>query len=378
MRKLKASGNELVALGALDARCDFFAGYPITPSSEVMHNISVTFPSEGRMFIQMEDEIAAICAALGASMSGVKAMTNTSGPGLALKSEQIGYAHMAEIPLVIVNVMRGGPSTGLPTRTSQGDILFVRNPTPGDVRSIVLIPGTTEECYTETIRAFNLAERFMQPVILLLDETLGHTARDVSLDDLEDVKKTLVSRKINNRGDYQPYNVKDDEPAVLNPFFTDQPYHITGLTHDQTGFPTENAILCQKLVDRQFRKIDANLDKIEKYKKFRIDDADYLIVCYGSVSLAAHEAVNRLREEEMRVGMFRPLTLWPSPEKRMSELAKKFDPQNVLVIEMNKGQYLREVERCMRNRPQFLSKVNGRPISPLDIVEKLREMHHGV
>ncbi|TRZ51596.1 2-oxoacid:acceptor oxidoreductase subunit alpha [bacterium] len=378
MRKLKASGNELVALGALDARCNFFAGYPITPSSEVMHNISVTFPSDGRMFIQMEDEIAAICAALGASMSGVKAMTNTSGPGLALKSEQIGYAHMAEIPLVIVNVMRGGPSTGLPTRTSQGDILFARAPTPGDVKTIVLTPGTTEECYTETIRAFNLAERFMQPVILLLDETLGHTARDVSLDDLEDIEKTLVNRKINNRGDYQPYNVKDDEPAVLNPFFTGQPYHITGLTHDQTGFPTENAILCQKLIDRQFKKIDANLDKIEKYKKYWVDDADYLIICYGSVSLAAREAINRMRTEEIKVGMFRPLTIWPSPEKRMFELAKKFDPENVLVIEMNKGQYLREIERCMRNRPQFLSKVNGRPISPLDIVEKLREMHHGV
>lgn len=377
MRELKASGNELVALAAKDAGCVFFGGYPITPSSEVMHIISNTFPSEGRGFIQPEDEIAAISDALGASMSGAKAMTNTSGPGMALKSEQIGYAYMAEIPLVIVDVMRGGPSTGLPTRTSQGDILFARNPTPGDVRSIALIPGTTKECYSETVRAFNLAERFMQPVILLLDETLGHMARDVVLPDLADVQKTIINRRVNVRGDYQPYNVKDDEPAILNPFFTGHPYHITGLNHDQTGFPTENAVLCQKLIDRQFKKVDAHLGEIERYEKYQIEGAEYLIVCYGSVSLAAHEAVLRLREE-MKVGMFRPLTLWPSPEKRMFELAKKFDPQNILVVEMNKGQYLREVERSMRNRPQFLSKVNGRPISPIEIMEKLREMHHGV
>lgn len=377
-RKIKASGNELVALAAKDAGCVFFAGYPITPSSEVMHTISVTFPSEGRMFIQMEDEIAAICAALGASMSGAKAMTNTSGPGMSLKSEQIGYAHMAEIPLVIVNVMRGGPSTGLPTRTSQGDVLQARAPTAGDVKTIVLTPGSTEECYLETIRAFNLAERFMQPVILLLDETLGHTARDVSLPELADIQKTIVSRRTNTRGDYQPYGVKDDEPAVLNPFFTGHPYHITGLTHDQTGFPTENAILCQKLIDRQFKKVDAHLGEIERYEKYQLDDADYLIICYGSIALSAHEAIMRMRQDGLKVGMFRPITLWPSPEKRMFELSKKFDAQNILVIEMNKGQYLREVERSMRNRPQFLSKVNGRPISPIEIMEKVREMHHGI
>ncbi len=376
MRKLKASGNELVALGALDAGCEVFAGYPITPSSEVMHKISVSFPAHGRKFIQMEDEIAAISVALGSSMSGKISMTNTSGPGMSLKAEQIGYGHMAEIPLVIVNVMRGGPSTGLPTRTQQSDILQARAPTNGDVRTIVLVPGTTEECYTETIRAFNLAEKFMQPVILLLDETLGHAARDIELPDLSEIQATLIKRRVNNKSDYQPYGVNDDEPAILNPFFTGQPYHITGLTHDHTGFPTEHPILSQKLIDRQFKKIDAHLGEIEKFKKCHLDDADYLIICYGSVYLAARDAIEKLREENQNVGIFRPITLWPSPEKRMSELAKKFDPQNILVIEMNKGQYLREVERSMRNRPQFLSKVNGRAISPLEIIEKLREMHH--
>jgi 2-oxoglutarate ferredoxin oxidoreductase subunit alpha len=378
MRKLKASGNELVALAAEDAGCVFFGGYPITPSSEVMHILSARFPLLGRGFIQMEDEIAAISVALGASMSGAKAMTNTSGPGMSLKAEQIGQAHMAEIPLVIVNVMRGGPSTGLPTRPAQSDVLQAEAPTHGDVKSIALIPGSTEECYTETIRAFNLAERFMQPVILLLDETLGHMARDVVLPDLADVQKTIVNRRINMSEDYRPYDVKDDEPAILNPFFTGRPYHLTGLTHDETGFPTENAVLCQKLIDRQFKKVEAHLDEIDLWEKYRLDDAEYLIVCYGSVSLSARETIIRLRNEGIKVGMFRPVTLWPSPETEMFELAKKFDPKKILVVEMNMGQYLREVERSMGNRPQFLSKVNGRAISPLEIMEKLREMRHGI
>lgn len=378
MRKLIASGNELVALAAFDARCEFFGGYPITPSSEVMHEISVLFPKAGRVFIQMEDEIAAILAAIGASISGKKAMTNTSGPGMSLKAESIGLAYMMEAPLVVVNVMRGGPSTGLPTRVAQGDVLQARSPTHGDVRMIVLAPGTLPECYTETIRAFNLAERFMQPVILLLDETLGHMERDVEIPDVEDVHASLVSRRRDTRDNYNPYDVADDEPAILNPFFTGHPYHVAGLAHDKTGFPTEDVVLCQKLIDRLFRKVEKHLNEIECVEKHQLSDADYLIVCYGSVALSAMDAISRLRKEGVKVGMFRPITLWPSPDKRLSDLSKRFDPENILVVELNKGQYLQEVQRAMRNRPQFLSKTNGRPIAPTEIVEKVRSMHHGL
>lgn len=378
MRKLKMNGNEAISLGAEDAGCTFFAGYPITPSSEVMKKMAERFPILGRKFIQMEDEIGSICAVMGASVTGKKAMTNTSGPGMSLKSEQIGFAHMAEIPIVIVNVMRGGPSTGLPTRTSQGDVLQARAPTHGDVRTIVLAPSTTAECYTETVRAFNLAERFMQPVILLSDETLAHTSRDVLIPDLLEIQKTLVKRRVNNLSDYQPYDVKDDEPAILNPFFAGNRYNITGLAHDTTGFPTENPILCQKLIDRLSKKIDAHLGEIEKFEKYRLEDAEYLIVCYGSVALSVRDAIDSLRKAGLLVGMFCPKTLWPSPEKRLYELSKKFDASNILVVEMNKGQYVREAERAMGKRLPFLSKVNGRLFEPSEIMNKIREMHHGV
>ncbi|MCK9351540.1 MAG: 2-oxoacid:acceptor oxidoreductase subunit alpha [Candidatus Paceibacterota bacterium] len=378
MRKLKANGNELIALAAEDAGCTFFAGYPITPSSEVMSILSKRFPLIERKFIQMEDEIGSICAAIGASLTGKRSMTNTSGPGMSLKAEQIGQAHMAEIPLVIVNVMRGGPATGLPTRTSQGDVLQSRAPTHGDVKTIVLAPSTTSECYTETVRAFNLAERFMQPVILLSDETLAHTSRDVLIPDLSEIQKTLVTRRVNYLSDYQPCDVKDDEPAILNPFFTGKPYHITGLFHDKTDFPTEKPDLCQQLIDRQFRKVDNHLRDIEKVEKYRYDDADYLIVCYGSVYLSARDAADTLRKEGLHVGIFCPKTLWPSPVKRLEDASKKFDASNILVVEMNKGQYLREVERAMGKRLPFLSKVNGRLFEPPEIMNKIREMHHGV
>jgi 2-oxoglutarate ferredoxin oxidoreductase subunit alpha len=201
---------------------------------------------------------------------------------------------------------------------------------------------------------------------------------DVDLPDVETVAKSIVNRKVNNLATYQPYDVPNDQPAILNPFFTGSPYHISGLHHDKTGFPSEHPDVCQKLIERQFRKIDAHLDEIESFERYELDDADYLIICYGSVSLSAKTAIQRMRAEGMKVGMFRPITLWPSPSKRMYDLAKRFDPKNILVVEMNMGQYLREVERTMSNRPQFLGKANGRPISPPEIIEKIRSMHHGL
>ena len=374
-REMISSGNDLAAHAAVDAGCMFFGGYPITPSSEVMHTISDLLPKVGGAAIQMEDEIAGICSAIGASMSGVRSMTATSGPGISLKAENLGLAQMAEVPLVVVNVMRGGPSTGLPTRVSQGDVAQAKNPSHGDYKSITVCAGNLEECYTETVRAFNLADRFMQPVIVLLDETIGHMHGKAVLPDLEEVKAGIKPRRTFDGPpeEYKPYGVAQDEPAILNPMFKGYRYHFTGLHHDADGFPTEEKETCRKLIERLFNKVDAHRDELEYNEEYMLDDADILIVAYGSVSLAAKEAILRLREEGIKVGLFRPITLWPSPEERLYELGQKFD--KVLSVELNMGQYLEEIQRAMgRKDIEKLIKVNGRPFSPQDIIDKIKEM----
>ncbi|SFP45261.1 2-oxoglutarate synthase subunit alpha [Hydrogenimonas thermophila] len=374
-REIISSGNDLAAIAAVDAGCMFFGGYPITPSSEVMHTISDLLPKVGGACIQMEDEIGGICAAIGAAMSGVRSMTATSGPGISLKAENLGLAQMAEVPLVVVDVMRGGPSTGLPTRVSQGDVSQAKNPSHGDYKSITLCAGNLEECYTEVVRAFNIADRFMQPVIVLLDETIGHMHGKAVLPDLEEVKANIKTRKTFDgpAEEYKPYGVAQDEPAVLNPMFKGYRYHFTGLHHDAMGFPTEEIETCRKLIDRLFRKVDEHVDELEYNEEYMIDDADILIVAYGSVSLAAKEAINRLRDEGIKVGLFRPITLWPSPEKRLYELGQKFD--KILSVELNMGQYLEEIQRATgRKDIAKLIKVNGRPFSPQDIIDKVKEL----
>ena len=374
-REIISSGNDLAAIAAVDAGCMFFGGYPITPSSEVMHTISDLLPKVGGTAIQMEDEIAGVAAAIGAGMAGVRTLTATSGPGISLKAENLGLAQMAEVPLVVVNVMRGGPSTGLPTRVSQGDIAQAKNPSHGDYKSITVCAGTLAECYTETVRAFNLADRFMQPVFVLLDETLGHMHGKAVLPTVEEVKAGIKPRKKFEGApeDYKPYGVAQDEPAVLNPMFEGYRYHFTGLHHDAMGFPTEEIETCRKLIDRLFRKVDEHRDEIESNEEYMVDDAEILLIGYGSASLAIKEAVNVLREQGIKAGLFRPITLWPSPEERMFELGQKFD--KVLVVELNQGQYLEEVQRCMGRRDiEKLTKTNGRPFSPADIIEKVKEL----
>ncbi len=374
-REIISSGNDLAAIAAVDAGCMFFGGYPITPSSEVMHTISDLLPKVGGTAIQMEDEIAGVAAAIGAGMAGVRTLTATSGPGISLKAENLGLAQMAEVPLVVVNVMRGGPSTGLPTRVSQGDVAQAKNPSHGDYKSITVCAGTLAECYTETVRAFNLADRFMQPVFVLLDETLGHMHGKAVLPTVEEVKAGIKPRKKfeGDPADYKPYGVAQDEPAVLNPMFEGYRYHFTGLHHDAMGFPTEEIETCRKLIDRLFRKVDEHRDEIESNEEYMVDDAEILLIGYGSASLAIKEAVNVLREQGIKAGLFRPITIWPSPEERMFELGQKFD--KVLVVELNQGQYLEEVQRCMGRRDiEKLTKTNGRPFSPADIIEKVKEL----
>lgn len=372
MREIIAEGNELVALAAIECGCKFFGGYPITPSSEIAHNMSVLLPKNNGVFIQMEDEIGGISVAIGASMGGAKALTATSGPGMSLKAEQVGYAFMAEIPLVIVDVMRGGPSTGLPTRVSQGDINFVKSPTHGDFQSITICPGTLKETYTQTIRAFNIAEEFMTPVFLLLDETIGHMYGKTHIPEIEEVKKQIKNRKIFNGDpkDYNPYKVKSDEPAILNPFFNGYKYHITGLTHGYTGFPTEDEKLSGELLYRLFNKIDSKNNQLQEFEEYLCEDAEIIVIAYGSASLSAKEAIKRLRDDGIKVGLFRPITLWPTPKDKIKEIGNKF--KKILVIELNLGQYVQEIERIVKKEVIFYGKANGRSITPNEIVDQVK------
>ncbi len=379
-REVISTGNDLSARAAVDAGCKFFGGYPITPSSEIMHTISDLLPKNGGAAIQMEDEIAGVAAAVGAGMSGVRTMTATSGPGISLKAENLGLAQMAEVPLVVVNVMRGGPSTGLPTRVSQGDVRQAKNPSHGDYRSITLCAGNLSECYTEVVRAFNLADRFMQPVFVLTDETIGHMHGKAIVPTVEEVQKGIVPRKTFDGApeEYKPYGVGDDEAAVLNPMFKGYRYHYTGLHHDAMGFPTEEIETCRKLIQRLEDKVMNHTEEIELNEEFMLDDmngedGEVLIIAYGSVSLAAKEAIRHLRADGIKAGLFRPITLWPSP----AESIKKYTDmiKNVLCVELNIRQYTEEVERVSsRLDIEGLYKVNGRAISPHEIVEKVKEV----
>ncbi|MDR1451430.1 MAG: 2-oxoglutarate synthase subunit alpha [Helicobacteraceae bacterium] len=372
MREVICNGNELAAHAAIDAGCRFFGGYPITPSSEIAHEMSVLLPKVGGRFIQMEDEIAGVLAPIGASASGVKALTATSGPGMSLKSESFGLAFMYETPLVCIDVMRGGPSTGLPTRVAQGDVSFARNPSFGDIRFIALCPGTLAEAYTETFRAFNLAERFMSPVIVLLDETIGHMHSKAILPDLNSLE--IVNRKKydGDRQSYKPYDAPQNEPAVLNPFFTGYRYHMTGLHHGATGFPTEDAALCQKLIERLILKIEDRQEEIEKQENYLLQDAEIAVIAYGSASLAAKEAINMARKEGIKAGLFRPITLWPSPQAAIKAIGDKY--KKLLVVELNMGQYSLEIERVAKRSFAVLNQANGRAIEPSAIFKRIKEL----
>lgn len=374
-RELVKSGNDLVAIAAIDAGCKFFGGYPISPSSEVTHNMSNLLPKNGGKFIQMEDELSGISVAIGASMSGTKAMTASSGPGISLKAEQIGYGYMIEAPLVIVNVMRGGPSTGLPTRPQQSDLMQAKHPSHGDMKNIVLVPGNLEECYSETVRAFNLAEKYMQPVFLLLDETLGHMHGNVTIPDASETAKIVVNRRefTGDPKDYKPFERKMDEPAILNPFFKGYNYHLSGLVHDNIGFPSENEKISIDLLDRLFGKVESHLDDICEVEKYQLDDANILLIAFGSTSLAVKDAINKLRKDGVKIGLYRPKTVWPTKEDELLSVASKFD--KIMVVEQNKeGQYSNEVERVIKKPFVKLLKYSGRAISPSEIISKVKEL----
>jgi 2-oxoglutarate ferredoxin oxidoreductase subunit alpha len=366
LRVCSLSGNSVVAEAAIDAGCRFYAGYPITPSSEIAADMARLMPRVGGVFIQMEDEIASMGAVIGASLAGLKAMTATSGPGFSLKQENIGFACIAETPCVIVNVMRGGPSTGLPTLPSQGDVMQTRWGTHGDHSIIALAPSTLTEVYWETIRAFNLAEQYRTPVVLLLDEILGHMSERVELPDPAELEIVNRVKPMVSPEEYLPYATNGGHVPPMADFFTGYRYHVTGLTHDVTGFPTEDPDISQALIERLTAKIMDNLDHILKNEESGLEDAEIMVLAYGSVARSARVAIAQAREAGLKVGLFRPITLWPFPRKRVADLARKV--KGILVPEMNMGQLVGEVERVAGLTPVApLNKANGQPIAPAEI-----------
>ena len=373
MKKVKLmQGNRACVEGALAAGCRFYAGYPITPSTEIAEGCAERMPQVGGHFIQMEDEIAGCAAAIGASAAGVKSMTATSGPGFSLKQENLGYACLTEIPFVLVDVQRAGPSTGLPTSPSQGDVMQAKWGTHGDHPIIALAPSTVEECYTKGIRAFILSEKYRTPVIFLMDEIVGHLRESIEIP--AEGSFEIIDRSVCEDKTSPAYACKEGQLIPqMAPFGNGQRYNVTGLIHADDGFPTNSTVTADKQVKRLMAKIEENLDDILEWEEDGVEDADVCVVCYGGTARSVYSAVEELRAEGMKVGIFRPITIWPFPEKRMAEIAKNV--KKIVVAEHNYGQILLEVERVIKGACEldFVGKVDGTVITPDEIIEKVKE-----
>lgn len=366
------NGDIACAEGALAAGCRFFAGYPITPATEIAEHLSLRMPEIGGIYIQMEDEIASMAAVIGASYSGLKAMTATSGPGFSLMQENIGLALMTEAPCVVVDVMRGGPSTGQPTMPGQQDVMQAKWGSHGDHGVIALSPSSVQEMFDLTIEAFNLAEIYRVPTLLMADEIVGHMWEKVTFPTADKIK--ILNRKKPNvpREDYEPFLPDSDLVPPMACFGEGYRFHATGLTHNEHGFPrTSSTEVQQALVRRLCEKISRNADKIVKVEEVMLEDADVVIVAYGIVARAALSAVRKAREKGIKAGLLRLITLWPFPEKQVAAAAQQV--KRIVVPEMNCGQLVREVERAAKETPvSFLGKLGEEPHTPLEILESIR------
>ena len=367
-------GNEACVHGAIHAGMKFFAGYPITPSTEIAEISSLMLPRVKGTFIQMEDEIASMSAIIGASIAGKKSMTATSGPGFSLKQEAIGYACITETPCVVVNVQRSGPSTGLPTSPSQGDLMQSRWGTHGDHSLIVLSPTTVSDTYELTVKAFNFAEKYRTPVVLLLDEVIGHMREKVDLSSLE--KLEIVDRKKAkcNKEEFKAFEVTEDLIPSMESMGHGFKFHVTGLVHDETGFPTNSTKEAEKLFTRLSNKIENNLDDIFLYENYLTDDCEILIITFGCMVRCSKEAVYTMREKGIKVGLLAIKTVWPFPEELVRELSKNVN--YIFVPEMNMGQMILEIERIVKdNCPVVgINKFNGEIITPEEIISKIEEV----
>ena len=367
-------GNEAVAEGAIAAGVTFFAGYPITPSTEIAEQMAKMLPKIGGTFLQMEDEIGAMGAILGASLAGAKVMDATSGPGFSLKQELIGYAACAEIPCVVVNVQRVGPSTGQPTAPSQGDVMQVRWGTHGDHPIIALSPWSVRESFDMAVMSVNYAERFRSPVILLTDEIVGHLRENVVLptaDEL-DIYPRRLPKKTRAEG-YQPFAVGEDLVPDVARFGDGYRIHVTGLLHDETGFPSGSPTVTEQLIHRLHEKINRVGEEIIHTEEHFMEDAEYAVVSYGGTARTAYEAVRAARADGIKVGFLRLKTIWPFADAAIGRLADRV--KSILVAELNYGQLVGEVTRAAHGTPvRPCLKYNMLDFTPQEIAAAIREM----
>ncbi len=357
------------------AGCRFYAGYPITPATEIMEIMARKMPEASGVFIQMEDEIASLGAVIGASLAGSKSMTATSGPGFSLMQEHIGYASMAEVPCVIVDVMRAGPSTGLPTQPSQSDVMQSRWGTHGDHPIIVLAPSSVYEFFELTVQAFNLSERYRTPVILLVDELVAHMREGVILPtrdslEIEDRPHPTVPPEW-----YIPYADPGTGVPAMPAFGEGYRYHVTGLYHDVRGYPTVRTDEVEPLIRRLFNKISKDYDRLQWFDAFAIEDAKITVIAYGCVARAALRAVQQAREKGLKVGLINLKILWPFMRRTITGILE--NSAKVLVPELNIGQISREVKRINQSHCEVLTlnKVDGTPIKPAEILRTLEEVY---
>ncbi|RLI22319.1 2-oxoacid:acceptor oxidoreductase subunit alpha [Candidatus Bathyarchaeota archaeon] len=368
------SGDYACAEGAVAAGCRFFAGYPITPATEIAERMARRLPEVGGVYIQMEDELGSIAAVIGASYAGVKAMTATSGPGFSLMQENIGLAVMTETPLVIVDIMRGGPSTGQPTKPGQQDMMQAKWGSHGDYEIIALAPSSVQEMFDLTIECFNLSERFRVPVFLMADEIVAHMWERVIIPEPEKIQ--IVNRKKPNvsPADYLPFKPDEDLVPPMACFGEGYRVHVTGLTHDERGYPqTDSPEIQEQLVRRLCDKIRKNADKIVRVKEFMLEDAEVAVITYGIPARAAVSAVKKAREEGIKAGLLRLITVWPFPERQIAELATRI--KGIVVPELNYGQIVREVERAAKGTPvHFIPKFGEALHTPMEILDGIRRM----
>ncbi|NLM91295.1 MAG: 2-oxoacid:acceptor oxidoreductase subunit alpha [Candidatus Cloacimonetes bacterium] len=369
-------GNEAVAYGALDAGVNFFAGYPITPSTEIAEILAAELPKRNGVFIQMEDELASICAIIGASLAGAKSLTATSGPGFSLMQEGIGFAKITETPCVVVDVQRVGPSTGMPTSPAQGDIMQSKWGSHGDSPAIVLYPDSVKESYELTIRAVNLSEKYRTCVILLLDEVIAHMREAVCLPDLANVR---IINRIKPTVPPHWYKHYDENQKYLSPlasFGEGYRFHVTGLTHDSHGFPTNKPSEAAEMMERLRKKISYNIRDLVQIESYQMEDAKIAIFAAGITSRAAKAAIASARAEGVKVGLLRPLTIWPFPDDAVRKMLRNVE--TVIVPELNQGQLIHEVQRLTKEKSDGglipINKVSSELITPNDILNKIKEV----
>lgn len=375
---LLMQGNEACAAGALAAGITFFAGYPITPATEIAEILSKELPLKGGKFIQMEDELACMGAVVGAGINGGKAMTATSGPGFTLIQENLGYAAMTEIPCVVACVQRGGPSTGLPTLPSQGDVMQARWGNHGDHPVIAFSPSSVQETFDLTVECFNYAEKYRTPVVLLTDAAIGHMREKTVLPNLDEIKIITRKRPTVSNDEYKPYLADEDGVPPMADFGTGYRYYITGCVHDEKGSPSmQDPNVARNLLRRLHDKIENNRTDIVKYETIYTEDAEVVVLAYGCVARSAKGAVEEARESGIKAGFFRPITIWPSPGP---ELVKAIPNAKVVIVpEMNTGQYAGEVSRILHDyghtaRVVRIEELGSVLIHPEKILQKIKEV----